>query len=299
MRKSFFPELTRACWLALAVLCGCQTGSADPATGGKSQPNIVYILTDDLGYGDVDALNPFGKIKTPSLDRLAADGMRFTEAHSSSAVCTPSRYNILTGRYNWRSTLKSGVLGGFSKPLIEPGRLTVAELLRRQGYRTAYVGKWHLGLEWPRKAGAAASMESGENEENHDHTAPPRNPAAGIDFSKPIGRAPTPPGFHEFSGISAALDLPPYAYTAPARATAEPSIAGGFLEGRAGKRTRIGPRAPGFNAEDVLPTFTKRAVGYIDRHAKAARGGKPFFLYVAFPTPHTPIAPTVAWQGKS
>src|SRR5580765_3298441 len=135
--------------LILAALSGCRTQSKNPSAAAEMRPpNIVYILTDDLGYGDVDSLNPLGKIKTPQLDRFATEGMAFTEAHSSSAVCTPSRYNILTGRYNWRSTLKSGVLGGFSKPLIEKGRMTVADMLRSQGYQTAYVGKWHLGLAW-------------------------------------------------------------------------------------------------------------------------------------------------------
>src|SRR5580704_695994 len=117
------------------------------------RPNIVYILADDLGYGDVRCFNAQGKITTPHLDRLASAGVRFTDAHSSSAVCTPTRYGILTGRYNWRSALKSGVLNGYSNRLIEPGRLTVPEFLRQHGYRTACVGKWHLGMDWARKEG--------------------------------------------------------------------------------------------------------------------------------------------------
>src|SRR6516165_5591834 len=113
-----------------------------------SVPNIVYVLCDDLGYGDVRCNNENCKIATPNIDRLAAAGMRFTDAHSGSSVCTPTRYGILTGRYSWRTRLQSGVLGGYSPRLIEPGRLTVAELLRRAGYRTTAVGKWHLGMDW-------------------------------------------------------------------------------------------------------------------------------------------------------
>jgi arylsulfatase A len=284
--------------LILATLSGCRTNPANPATANNQRPNIVYILTDDLGYGDVDSQYPLGKIKTPNIDRLAAEGMSFNEAHSSSAVCTPSRYNILTGRYNWRSTLKSGVLGGFSKPLIEDGRLTVAELLRSYGYQTAYIGKWHLGLEWAKLPGATmADMDMGEDETKSATTN--RGAGSGIDFTKPIGRTPITLGFDSFFGISASLDMPPYTYIENDHVVAQPTIKNGFLTGRDGKRTGIGPQAPGFNAVDVLPTLTKRATDYIDSHAASAHAGKPFYLYVAFPTPHTPIAPSIEWLGKS
>src|SRR4051794_6695664 len=126
MKKHFF-SVADVLVVTLAVFAGCQTEPRAQGAKLENSPNIVYILADDLGYGDVDPLNPLGKIKTPHLRRFASEGMTFTEAHSSSAVCTPSRYNILTGRYNWRSKLKSGVLGGFSKPLIEENRLTVAQ----------------------------------------------------------------------------------------------------------------------------------------------------------------------------
>jgi arylsulfatase A len=283
--------------LSLALMAGCQTQLHENNAGENEKPNIVYILTDDLGYGDVDGLNPFGKIQTPQLDQFASEGMTFTEAHSSSAVCTPSRYNILTGRYNWRSHLKSGVLGGFSKPLIEPDRLTVAEMLHTNGYQTAYVGKWHLGLDWAHTQGGAMEMDMGEEE--FSSTNRNANAAMGIDFTKPIGRTPITLGFDEFFGISASLDMPPYVYIENDHVTAQPTIKNGFLTGRNGKRTRVGPQAPGFNAEDVLPTFTKRAVDYIESKAASAKAGTPFFLYVAFPTPHTPISPSVEWLGKS
>src|SRR5438045_2109803 len=136
---------------AVGLLLGA-TGRA--AADGPKPPNVVVILCDDLGYGDVRCLNPAGKIPTPHLDRFAASGMTFTDAHSPSAVCSPTRYGILTGRYAWRGRLKSGVLGGLSPRLIEPGRLTVAQLLKDNGYHTACLGKWHLGMDWQLKPSA-------------------------------------------------------------------------------------------------------------------------------------------------
>ena len=156
------------------------------ASGQK--PNIIYILTDDLGYGDVSAYNPKSKIATPWIDALAKEGMLFTDAHANSSVCTPTRYGILTGRYAWRTSLKSGVLWSYDKPLITPDQLTVAQLLKNNGYQTACIGKWHLGLDW-------AKQTNGE-----------------IDFTKPINGGPTQIGFDYFYGISASLDIPPYVY---------------------------------------------------------------------------------------
>ncbi|MGC3958378.1 MAG: arylsulfatase [Verrucomicrobiota bacterium] len=251
----------------------------------STRPNIIYILADDLGYGDVSALNPQGKIKTPHLDRLAAQGMTFTEAHSTAAVCTPSRYSILTGRYNWRSTLKSGVLGGFGKPLIEPGQLTVAELLRQHGYQTACLGKWHLGLDWERRATSSSKEENDEG--------------ARIDFTKPIKRGPTTLGFDYFFGISASLDMPPYVFIENDRVTALPTIPAGRLVGADGEKTRVGPQVPGFEAVDVLPTLTRKAIEFIEQNTANSAGQKPFFLYLPLPSPHTPTAPTKEWLGKS
>jgi len=155
-------------------------------TNAAQRPNIVYLLADDLGYGDLSCLNKDSKIPTPNIDRLAAAGMTFTDAHSASAVCTPTRYGILTGRYPWRTRMKSGVLGGFSPPLIEPGRMTVASMLKAQGYHTAAFGKWHLGMNWP-----------------HVGPATKGDPGANVDWSKPITGGPTSVGFDEYFGISA------------------------------------------------------------------------------------------------
>src|SRR3954469_10208308 len=149
MDREAAPMITRLT-LTLAALTVSASAPAD-GLQDRRLPNIVYILADDLGYGDVKCLNPEGKIPTPNIDRLAAEGVTFTDAHSGSSVCTPTRYGLLTGRYCWRSRLQSSVLGGFSPHLIEPGRLTVAALLRRHGYTTACIGKWHLGMDWPRR----------------------------------------------------------------------------------------------------------------------------------------------------
>jgi arylsulfatase A len=236
------------------------------------RPNIVYVLADDMGYGDVSCLNEQSKIRTPNLDRLADGGMVFRDAHSSSAVCTPSRYSILTGRYNWRSRLKEGVLFGYDKPLIEPGRMTVASLLQAQGYATACIGKWHLGWTWPRSGG----------------------PRDDVDYTMPIEDGPTSVGFDHFFGISASLDMPPYVYVENRMPTAAPDRT---VSAGAGKACwREGPIAPDFRHEEVLPELTRRAVEWIGQ-----RSGQdaPFFLYLPLPAPHTPILPGPEFLAKS
>jgi arylsulfatase A-like enzyme len=224
------------------------------------RPNIVYVLCDDLGYGDVQCLNPKrGKIPTPNIDRLAAEGMIFTDCHSGSSVCTPTRYGIVTGRYSWRTRLQSGVLFGDGSPLIAPQRKTVAGLLRDQGYHTAVIGKWHLGLAFDKK-----------------------------DYAAPLTDGPTHHGFDYYYGISASLDMPPFAYIENDRFTELPTATKKWL--------RSGPAAPSFEAVDVLPTLINRAAAYIERQAATK---KPFFLYLPLASPHTPIVPSKEWEGRS
>ncbi len=242
------------------------------AAAPTAKPNVVYVLADDLGYGDVRCLNPGGKIATPHLDRLAAAGMDFTDAHSGSALCSPTRYGLLTGRYAWRSALKSGVLQGYSPRLIEPGRLTVPAFLKQHGYRTACLGKWHLGMDWPLKGGVVATGYADQWQ---------------VDYARPIANGPTAVGFDEYFGISASLDMPPYVFITGDRATAVPTVEKQWI--------RKGPAAADFEAIDVLPTLTRRAVEFIGR----AKGGGPFFLYLALTAPHTPILPQREWQGQS
>lgn len=238
------------------------------------KPNIVYILADDMGYGDLSCLNLESKIHTTHLDRLRECGMAFSDGHSSSAVCTPSRYSIMTGRYNWRSTLKNGVTLGYSSALIEENRLTVAEMLRKEGYRTACFGKWHLGWTW----GGADDREVEADEIE-------------VDFSKPITNGPITKGFDNFFGIPASLDMPPYVYIEDDRPTAVPDRVTGD---RGMAFWREGPTAPDFVHEEVLPNLTDRVCQFIE-----ANKDSPFFVYFPLPAPHTPIIPTPEFQGQS
>lgn len=251
------------------------------------RPNIVVILCDDLGYGDVKANNPAGKIATPHMDRIAREGVRFTDAHTPSSVCTPTRYGLLTGRYNWRTKLQSGVLGGLSPRLIEPGRETLASLLKAQGYHTTAVGKWHLGMDWvklPGKTVAELSIETPEQVRN-------------VDYTQPITNGPTSVGFDRYFGISASLDMVPYAFIENDRVTVQPTLDRTWpLHPGYEPNCRVGPAAPGFEVEHVLPEFTRQAVNTI---TERARTGQPFFLYLPLASPHTPIAPNKEWIGKS
>lgn len=233
----------------------------------RRPPNVVYILADDLGWGDLGCYNRDSAIPTPHADRLAREGIRFTDMHSPSSVCTPTRYGILTGRYAWRTRLERGVLWGYSPNLIEPGRMTVASLLRQHGYRTAAIGKWHLGL--------------GEHEKT--------------DYSRPLRPGPLDHGFEYFFGIPASLDMDPYLWVENDRAVEAPTHR---IEGRNQPRGvfwRPGAIAPSFRLEEVLSTLTGRAVRYI----RAQSPERPFFLYVALTSPHTPWLPGPAFRGKS
>ena len=277
--------------LLLASLLVCLPASLKSAPT-PPRPNVLFILCDDLGYGDVKCNNPEGKISTPRIDRLASAGMRFTDAHGTSSVCTPTRYSVLTGRYNWRSRLQSGVLGGLSPRLIEPERLTVAGLLKQRGYHTAAIGKWHLGMDWAKVAGKPAP------EQNDVETS---NQVWNVDFTKPIANGPNSVGFDYYYGISASLDMVPYTFIENDRVTVVPTVNTSFpmTLDKPARQTRRGPGAPQFQAEDVLPTLTRKAVAYVAQRAGAAKQGSPFFLYLPFNSPHTPIAPTAEWRGKS
>ena len=281
---------TRILFVLLAILAAGTVGAVG-TLGAADKPNIVYVLCDDLGYGDLKCLNKQGQIATPNFDRLAAAGMTFTDAHSGSAVCTPTRYGVLTGRYAWRTKLQRGVLGGLSPRLIEPERLTVAALLKQNGYHTAAIGKWHLGMDWvklPGKDVAQLSVETPQQVQN-------------VDYGQPIAGGPTTVGFMEYFGISASLDMVPYTFIENDHASILPTAEKQFplMLGRSGGMTRKGPAAPQFEVEDVLPTLTQKAVDYIQRRAADAKRGEPFFLYLPLASPHTPIAPTAQWQGKS
>jgi len=236
------------------------------------KPNIVYILADDLGIGDVSVYNPNGKIITPNIDQLAKTGVRFTDAHTTSSVCTPTRYGIMTGRYSWRTTMKSGVLHGYDTPLLASDRETVASFLQKQGYTTGIVGKWHLGWNWN-------NIKAGDKQ---------------VDFTKQVQEGPNARGFDYSFCIPASLDMPPYAYVENGFCTAIPKDSIGGMTGI--RLFRAGLAAPNFQPEEVLGEFTKKALAYINQKSNKQ---KPFFLYLPLAAPHTPILPVGKFVGKS
>ena len=248
----------------------------------KSLPNIIYILADDLGYGDVHTFNPEGKIPTPNLDEMATKGIKFTDAHTSSAVCTPTRYGILTGRYNWRSSLKKSVLGGYSSSLIKQERTTIAEMLKTQGYTTAFIGKWHLGWDWAIQDGAD---EAARNKWDAQ---------LAVDYTKPIENGPAPHGFDYSYGFCGSLDMAPYVYVENDMPTMVPTKTTVCVDEKG--FWRKGPTSDDFNHTNVLQDLTDKAVDYISQEAKKKT---PFFLYFPLPAPHTPILPTTEFLGKS
>jgi arylsulfatase A-like enzyme len=243
----------------------------------ENKPNIILILADDMGYGDLAIQNPESKIPTPKLDQLAKDGMRFTDAHSPSAVCTPTRYSILTGRYSWRGRLKKSVLWPWDKPLIEEGRLTISQLLKNAGYETALIGKWHLGWNWPtRNKLPLNNSDTGET----------------VDFTKPIGGGPITVGFDYYFGDDVP-NFPPYVFIENDRVTEQPvALKPDSMVGI------NGVMADGWDLNSVMPALKKKAIDYIgSRRSQSIK--KPFFLFVSLTAPHIPIAPAKEYVGKS
>ena len=264
---------------AQTLLLSClATGMSMNVTAqDKKQPNIIFILADDLGYGDLSYLNEQGKIKTPHLDKMASEGVVFGDAHSSSAVSTPTRYGVLTGRYNWRSTLKNGVLHWYATPLIPSGRTTMASMLRNQGYNTACIGKWHLGFNFPTK----------------DGQKPVDKPDAyNLDFNKEITGGPCDVGFDYFFGVDAP-NYPPYCFIKNRHTVGLPDT---YYPVSQDMDSRAGRGLQGWEMKDILPAIEKKAVEYIDRSAESNR---PFFLYFPLTSPHTPIVPTDEFADRS
>ncbi|HEY2411068.1 MAG TPA: arylsulfatase [Pirellulaceae bacterium] len=257
------------------------------AAAAASRPNIVVIYTDDQGYGDMSALNPQAKFQTPNLDRLAREGLLFTDAHCADTVCTPSRYALLTGRYSWRTSLKSGVLHAEGDCLIAKGRMTVASLLREHGYRTAMFGKWHLNMRFPGSVGKR-------------------------DWSQPIADGPTEHGFDEYFGIPASMNYGVLTFIENNRVTDPPSLWTHRKQTPEHNTFRFVPPydaqpqsdtdieiAPSFRDDICLQVCAEKAVEFIARQADAAKAGKPFFLYLALNSPHLPHCAAAEFVGKS
>lgn len=248
------------------------------------QPNILIILADDLGYGDVSCLNPQSRITTPHMDACAAAGCIATDAHSNSAVCTPTRYGLLTGRYAFRSWLKKFVTHGYSTPLLEDGRATIASMLQGVGYRTSCIGKWHLGLEWGLHPGATIDAQ-------RHHVDP-----AAVDYAQPLRRGPHTVGFDHSLIIPASLDMAPYCWIENGRVVEEPTAWTQASERPA--FWREGPSAPGFRHDQALLACTRAAETFIADQA-GREPQRPFFCYLPLPSPHTPHVPRAPFQGST
>ncbi len=264
--------------ILLTFLC---LGVFSAQSADTSSPHVIFVLADDLGIGDVSPTNPDCKIKTPHLQKMADEGITFLDAHSSSSVCTPTRYGLLTGRYNWRSRLARGVLGGTSSHLIPAERATVAHLLRKAGYHTQMIGKWHLGWDW-----AKTDKKEGEWQN--------------IDFSKPVKNGPDINGFDGYYGHCGSLDMAPYVWVDTGKPTAIPQR----QEGVTPKEDsygwyRKGPISPDFVIDEVLPHLFQKSINHVKARADDAKAGKPFFLYLPLPAPHTPIVPVPPFKDAS
>ena len=250
-------------------------GLSGKVGAAAEKPNIILVMADDLGIGDISPTNPNCQISTPRLQELADAGLTFFDAHTTSSVCTPTRYGLLTGRYNWRSRLQRGVLSGRSEHLIPAERPTLGHLLQDAKYHTAMIGKWHLGWDWTKDG----------NE---------------INFSKPVKNGPDINGFHKYYGHCGSLDMPPYVWVDTGRVTAMPDRE----EGVSPKDDqygwyRKGPIGSDFHIQEVLPHLFDKSMEYVNDRSEEARNGKPFFLYFPLPAPHTPIVPVPPFRDAS
>ncbi|HJP02078.1 MAG: arylsulfatase [Myxococcota bacterium] len=251
----------------LSALCAPQDATHVPR-------NVVVILADDMGLASLHAEHPGSGLPTPNLDRLAREGVSFTDAHSPSAVCSPTRYALLTGRYAWRTRLKAGIVGKWEGPLIAEERLTLADVARAAGLRTACIGKWHLGWHWPKRGGGTTRK------------------AVEIDYARPIGGGALEAGFEHYFGDDVP-NWPPYVWIEDDRALAAPT---GTMARDAANGVSAGPMTEGWSLEAVLPELTRRCVGFIRDRAQA---GERFLLYFPMTSPHTPISPSQTFQGQS
>ncbi|MFM9081141.1 MAG: sulfatase family protein, partial [Opitutaceae bacterium] len=260
------------------------------SAGAARQPNILLILADDLGYGDVRCYNDHSKVATPHLDRLAREGMRFTDAHSPATVCTPTRYSLMTGQMAFRVPNGGAVFQGAGGPsLIAPGRLTLPAMLRKQGYATAAVGKWHVGLTFRDHAGEP--VHSGKREE-----------VTRIDFNRRVEGGPLDHGFDTFFGTACCPTTDwIYAFIDGDRVPVPPT---GPLDKSKLPRhpyandCRPGFIAPDFPMEEVDLVFLKKSREFLERHVRETPG-KPFFLYHAAQAVHLPSFAAPQFKGKS
>ena len=261
----------------------------------ESLPNVIVVLADDLGYGDVQPTGVNCKIKTPNLMTMAGEGLTFTDAHTPSAVCTPTRYGLLTGRYNWRSRLARGVLRGYSKHLIPAERATVGHLMRKAGYNTQMIGKWHLGWDW-----AMLPEDSADGQAQEANPNPKQKRNANVDFTKPVLNGPDINGFDGYYGHCGSLDMAPYVWVDTGEVTAQPNRTEEVTNAEDPYGWyRKGPVGADFVIDEVLPHLFQKSISHIKDRAPLAKQGKPFFLYLPLPAPHTPIVPVAPFKDAS
>lgn len=267
----------------VALACGARVSQA--------APNIVILYADDMGYGDLACQNPEAKLTTPNLDKLASQGMRFTDGHSSSGICSPSRFALLTGQYHWRR--QHGIVNAMGPSIFKPGDVTIPMLLKQKNYNTGCIGKWHLGWDWDaiRKPDAQQVTVQGKTRKQTFY------PSEAYDWTKPIPGGPLSVGFDYYFG-DGTINFPPYCWIENDRVVKAPTeelSLGGRKTKEGNWEFRPGPMVEGWDPYEVLPTLTKRGVEWIEQQS----ADQPFFLYFALPSPHAPIIPNEEFQGKT
>jgi arylsulfatase A-like enzyme len=271
------------------------------------KPNVIIILADDMGYGDVSFCNPDARTHTPHIDELARQGISFTDAHTAGALCIPSRYGLLTGRYFFRVP-RQRTFWGYGAPLIEQDRETIGSLMQKAGYATACIGKWHLGLKWPLKDPARPQFK--------DRVLGPTN----TDFSGIIGKGPATLGFDYSFIMPASLDMPPYVFVRNDRVV-DPVIRQVnqiYPERKPGAKMvwdqkyvgdediywgrgiwwRNGEISASFRIENCLDDLVQEGISFIQRQVNE-HPDKPFMLYLPLTGPHTPWVPGEEFKGST
>ncbi|MEA3480100.1 MAG: arylsulfatase [Bacteroidota bacterium] len=269
--------------IIVMIICSCSPTQ-------NKLPNIIIIYADDMGYGDLNCQNTESKIPTPNLDQLASEGMRFTDAHSSSGICSPSRFALLTGTYHWRR--QHDIVGAFGKPFFKDTDITLAQVLKTSGYTTACIGKWHLGWDWEFKNDPSGEVSQWGAMRKVYLTED-------IEWSKAIAGGPLARGFDTYFG-DGTINFPPYAWVENDRIIEVPEDQMdihniGFNTKEGEWEFRPGPKVKDWNPYDVLPTLTERSIEWINKQDK----NRPFFLYFALPSPHAPIIPNDEFDGTS
>lgn len=277
-------------------MCGAASLISSCSGADKAQldkPNVLLIYVDDMGYGDMSCQNPDSKIQTPNIDALASEGIRFTDGHSSASTSSPSRYAMLTGNYHWRRT--HDIVHAFGESLFEEGELTLPEMLQQSGYRTALVGKWHLGWDWD----GITTDEAKERRANAEASGEKVviNKPTDFDWSGDFNGGPCDWGFDYYFG-DGTVNFPPYCWIENERVTQTPTIMARDLkykplEERVGLRP--GPAVEGWKVEDVLPTLADKMVEVVSQQSEE----QPFFVMCSFSAPHFPIHPSEEFHGTS